>query len=185
MKFLLLLLLFACAHKQAPQEAPVDVVYTEETPVIVLDQEPLKREVFSTKSTLQWMKDTARIGNCVINNQAFLKEVEAFPKFTFTDKSSKEVADSLRNAKPVVLSTYRTKNPWSSVIATTWANDQTVYFNTRRNPRPMPELLNTSCHEGLGHLQGWSHGDNSPVGKEDSVPYRLGAICEKYEEKCK
>jgi hypothetical protein len=193
MKYLLLLTLVACGHVYQPVDRTTkevirttnEVEATNEPPVIVLDKERLKKVVFTTNSSLPYMAEVARISNCIVNNEAFLKEVETFPKFTHTDKTPAQVAESLRNPKPVVLSTYRTKNPFSSAIATTFSGDPTtVYFNTRKNPRPMPEMVNTSCHEGLGHIQGFGHGDNYPSGKEDSQPYRVGSICEKYVSAC-
>lgn len=196
--YVLLLTLLACAHRYEP--VPTEVVVTDpatlpvevkEPPVIVLDKEPLRdtevkppfREVFKVRSTLPYLKEVARISNCIANNQSFINEVEAFPKFTYTDKSSKDVADSIRNAKEVVLSTYRTKNPWSAALAATIGDE--VYFNTRRNPRPMPEMIETSIHEGLGHIQGHGHGDNyyKPE-KATSVPWALGTIAAKYVGAC-
>lgn len=189
---LLLLLTLACSHQPAPKVPEVVVTDPATLPVeiekpvdvIVLDQDTLKKEVFSVRSSLPYMAEVARISNCIINNHDFLKEVENYPKFTFTDKTPKQVVESLRNPRPVVLSTYRTKNPWSAAIATTFASDkETVYFNTRKNPRDMPSMVNTSLHEGL-HLNGYGHGDNYPNGKEDSVNYRVGSIAEKYVTRC-
>jgi prolyl-tRNA editing enzyme YbaK/EbsC (Cys-tRNA(Pro) deacylase) len=130
------------------------------------------------------MQNLAMVSNCVIKNEEFLKEVESVKKFTHTTKTSREVADSLRSAKPVKLSTYKTKSPFSKVIATTYKSDRThVYFNLRKNPRKMESLVNTSFHEAL-HLLGHSHGDNSPIGKSQSVPYLIGKIAETYAQGC-
>lgn len=190
MKFLLLLLALSCAHKYEPIKAP-EVVITDpvtlpvevnEPPVIVLDQGTLKKEVFTTRSSLPYMAEVARISNCVAGNTEFLKEVELYPKFTFTDKTPAQVAESLKNPKPVVLSTYRTKNPWSAAVAATIGDE--VYFNTRKNPRDMSEMIETSIHEGLGHIQGYGHGDNYPRGKENSVPWALGTMAAKYVTAC-
>lgn len=174
----LLLLTFACSY--VPVKAP-DV-----TPEFPSETVPTTnpKVVFTADSSLDYIHEVVRISNCVISNEDFLKEVEAFPKYDYTDKTSKQVADSLRNPKPVIVSTYRTKNPWSSVIATTYSSDPTtIYFNTRRNPREMPSMVNTSFHEML-HLQGWSHGDNYEYGKEKSVNHMVGTISEKYLKKC-
>lgn len=141
--------------------------------------------VFTAKSSLSYVNDVAKVANCIQADKNFLKEVELYPKFTYTTKTPKEVAEEIRNMKPVKISTYRTKNPWSAAIATTYASDsETVYFNTRKNPRKLQYMVNTAFHEGL-HLNNFSHGDNSPKGKEDSVNYRVGTISEKYVEKCK
>lgn len=185
MKLLLNLLLLqifvtACSHSPVPKAPEVVVIKDPQTlPVeteVVLDREPFEKVVFTAKSTLPYMIDVARVANCVLSNPEFIKAVALYPKFTFTDKTPAQVAESLRDPKPVVLSTYRTKNPYSAAIATTFAGDPVVYFNTRRNPRPTPEMLETAFHEGLGHIQGYGHGDNYPAGKEDSVPYALGTI---------
>lgn len=178
MKYLILIILFSCTHSpvKKPDAKPVEpeIVHTFPDEVI-----------FTTSSSLQWMKDLAKSADCVIRNEDFLKEVESFPKYTHTTMTPKEVADSLRAPKPVILSTYRTKNPLSKVVATTYNNDRThVYFNLRKNPRALKSLINTSLHEAL-HLYGFSHGDNSSVGKSNSIPYAVGKIAEKYSEICK
>jgi hypothetical protein len=140
---------------------------------------------YSVKSSLKWVKQLADVSNCVIKNEEFLKEVEAFPKYDFTTKTSKEVAQAYRSSAPSVISTYKTKNPWSKAIATTYTGDsKTIYLNLRKNPRPLKEMVNTAIHE-RGHGLGFSHGDNSSWGKENSVNYRVGLIAEKYVEKCK
>lgn len=181
MKYLLPLLFLSFACSYVPVKAP-DV-----TPELPSETVPTTNKVvFTADSSLDYIHEVVRISNCVINNEEFLKEVEAFPKYDYTDKTSKQVADSLRNPKPVIVSTYRTKSPWSSVIATTYSSDPTtIYFNTRRNPREMKDMIETSCHEGLGHIQGYGHGDNSEYGKENSVPVMLGTICGKYAETCR
>jgi len=142
------------------------------------------RKVFSSSSDTEWLKLAINKANCVLNNQDFIAEVEAFKDYTFTDKSSPQVANAIKELKPIKVALYKTKNPFSKAIATTYASDrETVYINTRRNPRAMPDMVNTIIHEGL-HLAGFSHGDNSPVGKENSVNYKVGSIAEKYVEKC-
>lgn len=177
MKYLILIILVACT--QAPVKKPVETM----EPEVVIHTFPATT-VFTTSSSLQWMKDLAKVSDCVIKNEDFLKEVESFPKFTHTTKTPKEVADSLRNPKPVILSTYRTKNPLSKVIATTYNNDRKhVYFNLRKNPRAMASLLNTSIHEAL-HLYGYSHGDNSSIGKQNAINYRIGKMAEKHVKGC-
>jgi hypothetical protein len=170
----LVVLAYACATEKAKQAK-------EPSPDVIATLPGESRNVFIARSSLDYIKKVASVTNCVIKNEDFLKEVESFPKYTFTTKTPKEVADSLRNMKTVTLSTFQTKNPFSAAIASTI--NGTVYFNTRRNPRTMNEMLNTSIHEGL-HVNGYSHGDNFPKGKEDSVNYRVGMIAEKYLSKC-
>jgi len=178
MKLILALLFIASCATKPIETVPVNTpVSSEPVEIIVAKNEP-----FSFKSSLPYIAEVARVSNCVINNEAFLKEVESFPKYTFTDLSPAQVGKILRNFKPVTISTYKY---WSSkVIATTYAKDRTtLYFNTKANPRKMPAMINTAFHEGL-HLNGTSHGDNSSKGKEDSVNYRVGDISEKYVPGC-
>ena len=187
MKPILLLLILASCSTFTPTIPETDTGTTlpvETPPIVLIPEAPHSvRIVFSTNSGLQYMKDLVGVANCVINNISFLDEVEAFPKYTYTDKTSKEVSASLRNSIPTVFTTYRSKNPFSRAIATTFTGDDVIYFNTRKNPRSVPEMINTLIHENL-HLNGWSHGDNSPIGKGDSVNYRVGSMAEKYTELC-
>lgn len=73
---------------------------------------------------------------------------------------------------------YRTVNPWSSALAKT-VNGK-VYLNTRKS-WDMPQYGDTITHE-LMHIMGFSHGDNSPEGKENSVPYFIGYQTKAYIE---
>lgn len=171
MRFLLLLALVSCA---------TNTVLTEKT-----DKEAGGGVKFTTSSQLAWVNDLVKTANCVSNNQKYIDEVKAHKQFDYTDKTSSEVAELLGSDKIAKVSTYRTKNPVSKAIATTFAGDKdTVYLNTRRNPRDMKDMVNTLFHERF-HLLGFSHGDNSPVGKENSVNYGAGAMAEKYVEECK
>ena len=186
MKFIFLALLVACATK-APKPQIIFVPTLEVAPpaaeVTPAAVQSPDRTVLTAKSKLTWPHEVARVANCVINTEAFIQEVAAFPKYTYTDKTPAQVAQALREVSPVVIRTYATKNPFSTVTATTYVSDPgTVYFNTRRNPRAMKPMVNTAIHEGL-HPE-FGHGDNSPVGKEDSVNYRVGSIAEKYVEAC-
>jgi prolyl-tRNA editing enzyme YbaK/EbsC (Cys-tRNA(Pro) deacylase) len=48
-----------------------------------------------------------------------------------------------------------------------------AYFNKHKLERKKCSMVNTLVHEYM-HFIGYSHGDNSPVGKENSVPYYFG-----------
>jgi hypothetical protein len=87
-------------------------------------------------------------------------------------------------SKKAVIRTYKTKWPLSKAIATTYKNNKTeLYFNRYKNPREMANMVNTSMHE-ITHLVGYSHGSNSSIGKEDTVPYKVGAIAQRNYHAC-
>jgi hypothetical protein len=192
MKLLLLLILVtACAHKNHP--APKVVVVTDpatlpievkEPPVVVLDKEPMKRELFTVQSSLDVVKKSVIVSNCVLNKKDFQDELSAVEKFDYSDRNGKQVLADLLDERPCIVSTYKTGNPWSKAVSTTYAGDKThLYLNTRVIGRPFAGIVNSDFHECL-HLKGYSHGDNSSIGKEKSVNYLAGAIAEKYSEGC-
>lgn len=136
--------------------------------------------VFSTEAAVYWTIDITKKANDVYKNPEFLKRVGEVYKYDYTVDSPETVKKQLSNSVAVIIALYTTKNPWSSAIATTFNNDrERIYLNTRKHPRPVPEMINTLFHEGLGHLNGYGHGDNYSAGKENSVPYKIGEIAEK------
>jgi hypothetical protein len=135
----------------------------------------------------KWLDPLLNVSQCITANDAFLKEVGNYPKYTFTTLTPKQVEESLRKTSVVAtLSTY--SPPWynkkSNTIAYRNVGDSTIYFNIYRNPRAYEEMINTVIHEWT-HIAGHDHGDSNWRGKEDSVPYRVGKIAEKYVGVCK
>ena len=72
-------------------------------------------------------------------------------------------------------------NPWTSAIATTFKNKPgKIFINLRKiQQRSVEDYVNTITHE-VTHILGYSHGSNSPKGKENSVPYWLGNKAEEW-----
>lgn len=138
---------------------------------------------FHTEINYQWAKDLVKVANCLINKQEFINAIESIDKFDYSDKNGKTVIELMKGAK-CGIRVYTTKNPWSSAIATTYASDKEyLYLNLRKNPRAMGAMVNTAIHE-CSHIAGFSHGDNSPVGKENSVPYLIGRKAEELVHLC-
>jgi len=169
-KYLIAILLFtSCATKQVIQ--PINT----NTQV----------DVFSYRSNLPWVKNLSDASNCTINLSQFQDALSRIESFDMSEDNGKQVLENLLDTR-VAITTYKSKNPFSKAIATTYANDKTsIYLNTRRNPRAMKDMVNTSLHESL-HIAGYSHGDNSSIGKENTVNYKVGEIAgEHYEKYCK
>jgi hypothetical protein len=180
---LLLVLCFACSHIEmapAPSESAPTAIE-----VISPDPESTKhKDVFISQTSIKSLNDAIAVANCVVRSEAFLKEIGAFAKYDYTDLTPSDVEASFRNIKTINVSSYKTKNPYSKVFATTYASEKTTfYINTRKLPRTIGSLTNTIIHES-SHLINFSHGDNSSVGKERSVPYGAGAIGEKHVDGC-
>jgi predicted Zn-dependent protease len=179
MKLLTLLLLVSCNYRAE--------VLTPELPApapIIEEELQIASIKLTPKSSLSWVADLTKVAACVLTNKDFIKEVSAIEKFDLSTATGKEVAAAYSKGGSYVISTYKTKSPWSKVIATTYKSDPTtLYLNLRLNPRRMEAMVNTIVHE-VGHLKGFSHGDNSSVGKGKTVNYWVGDIAEKYVKLC-
>lgn len=163
---LVLITLTSCASKKAikPIEPPKPV------------------DVITYRSSLNYIKELAKKTNCTLSKVEFQKEVSEILEFDLDPTHStgaKVISDLI--SKKCIISTYRTKWPWSKAIAMAWTNEKEpiVYFNTRKNPRKMDSMINTAVHECL-HKHGYSHGSNSPAGKEKTVPYWVGEIAQRH-----
>lgn len=180
---LILALTYGCSTVQHPVTAlpalsAASITATQPTPA-----KPVTPK-FKTSSTLLWMKELVDVANCTIHLSDVRKDLLLVEKFTHTTMTPAQVSAAVESFKVAGVRTYRTKNPFSAAIATTYASDrENLYLNTRKNPRSLGQMVNTLCHES-SHLNGFSHGDNNPKGKELSVPYFLGDLCEKYAHKC-
>lgn len=175
-----LLVLTSCSQVQTRDVGP----FPGSQSIEILKPSPARSDVFRTASSIKLIQDSVRVANCVVRSEDFLQEISRFPKYDFTTLSPGAVADAYRSIKPIQVSSYQTRNPFSKVLATTYSTDrETLYINTRKFPRSLPSVVNTIIHEA-GHLINFSHGNNSSVGKENSVNYRVGSIAETHTQKC-
>jgi len=174
MKLLILLLLVSCAGIQ--KTIPIKPEFDAES-----------FELFKSRSNLPWVHELQEAANCVIKKESFAHSVREVTGFTYSDKSGVVVYEDLTDSRTCTISTYKTKwySPFKYVVmATTWPSDkEKLYLNLRVNPRPMPDMIETVIHECL-HLKGYSHGDNSRIGKENSVNYKVGALAKKNSDGC-
>lgn len=145
-------------------------------PVVVIPDTEILPSNFEHKSSLAWVQRTSVIADCVLSSKEFESAMKLVSSFDMSDDTGEQVLKKMKSVK-AVLSTYRTKNPLSKAIAYRNKGKNVVYFNTRRNPRAMGKMVNTSCHE-LSHVADYGHGNNSSRGKENTVPYKVGKICE-------
>lgn len=206
MKKLLLvsLLLVGCAAlKNAPAPKPVDVL----TPVVVEEPKPEVPQsvepVKPTQPVVTPIEVPVLVGNptryVLEAPQSYAKYIpraEKFfqlaltdasvinkSKFDFSDATADSLKETIRKGFTVRLRTYQPSiwkgGKWSKVIG--YHSAGTIYLNTYYMNRDDCSILNTLVHEA-SHTMGYSHGNNSPDGKDNSLPYWIG---DRAEELCK
>lgn len=212
--FSMLVFVFSCTSNKTPEtnyrdqtpqwvldayevKPPVTVVVPGGTPLQTVDviktpSETIKLEEvpgqnhqtgdFSVKSDLKVVKQLAELGNCLVMKTKLYDEIKAHKQFDYTTDTSEVVAENLATYVPVVLTTY--KKSFSKTIAYRNVGSNVIYLNTAKLPsKPTKERLNTLWHE-RSHVAGYGHGNNSSVGKGNSVPYGTGSMVEKYFDEC-
>lgn len=91
--------------------------------------------------------------------------------FDFTDDNLQEVLKRLEGKSQLKISSFSPNEKQMMTVA--YHHRGTAYFNEFKLHRKDCSQINTLVHEYM-HFVGYSHGDNSPEGKENSVPYYFG-----------
>lgn len=196
------LILGGCAALQnPPARRPVEVL----TPVVesrpevskpVEIVEHVRPVVPGVEVNIPVAKATRFVLEAPLTYSAYIPRVEKFfqlaltdssvlnkSKFDFSDATPDSLRESIRKGFDVTIKTYRPSiwkgGKWSSVIG--YHSAGTIYLNDYYVNRSDCEVINTLVHEA-SHRMGYSHGSNSPDGKDGSVPYWIG---DRAEELCK
>ena len=162
-KLLLLVFIVSCSSVEVTKQAP-------ELP-----------DRFTYKSSLSIIKSTSECANKVISSPQFSDQMLAKKSFDSSEDSGEIVYNKMINHVAVIRS-YKPTNPFSKVLATTYKSNRVDLYLNMRKKRSVHEWSGTACHE-LSHLVGYSHGDNSNVGKENTVPYWVGSLATKIAKK--
>lgn len=185
MKFyaLVALLLVGCSTVKKPiQESAIEAIVENESPPVSEFYKCSERTSgFCTDSNLSWMIEVVRVSNCVYGKEAFLEKIKNYPKFTHTSDTPAQVYEKLKTLPLAKIETYRSLFPSS---ATAYTQNSVIRYNTRNNPRGLVKMVRTATHE-MTHVVGYSHGDNYPGGKENSVGYAVGTLSEEFVSACK
>ena len=91
--------------------------------------------------------------------------------FDFTEDNLEQILRRLEDKSRLKVSTFEPSSKQMMTIA--YHKGGTAYFNEFKLHRKSCSQINTLVHEYM-HFVGYSHGDNSPEGKENSVPYYFG-----------
>lgn len=178
-QLLLLAALSSCATGKLPSTPANEVpVNTEVTEPVQVEKPYEPVTVFTYKSSLTWVKKVNECANKIVNDKEFQAELLAKEKFDYSGDSGEVVLGKLLNHK-CVIRTYKTKSPWTRVVATTYRSNKTDLYLNRRKSRTIAQWSGTSIHE-CSHNFGYSHGDNSSAGKQQSVPYWIGYAAERH-----
>ncbi len=91
--------------------------------------------------------------------------------FDYTTDSLVEILKRLEDKVRLKVSTFEPTSRQMMTVA--YHKGGTAYFNEHKLERKSCSMINTLVHEYM-HFVGYSHGDNGPEGKENSVPYYFG-----------
>ncbi len=91
--------------------------------------------------------------------------------FDYTTDSLNEILKRLEDKVRLKVSTFEPSS--RQMVTVAFHKGGTAYFNEHKLERKTCSMINTLVHEYM-HFVGYSHGDNSPEGKENSVPYYFG-----------
>ncbi|MES2528723.1 MAG: hypothetical protein V4598_16685 [Bdellovibrionota bacterium] len=92
-------------------------------------------------------------------------------EFDYTTDSLPEILKRLEEKVRLKVSTFEPNE--RQMVTVAFHKGGTAYFNEMKLERKTCSMINTLVHEYM-HFAGYSHGDNSPEGKENSVPYYFG-----------
>jgi len=136
------------------------------------------------------MKKAVAFANALGGNAAFWDEVSRkTPPFSHTSMRPAEVAARIRDAHRTVTVQLWTpsllKKPFYRNTVAFFDGDDpdTLFYHTAFLTNSVGEMVNTVVHEYIHAIDDdgeFGHGDNSPGGKEQSVPYWIGDLAEKH-----
>jgi hypothetical protein len=114
-------------------------------------------------------------------SSAFYNTINQKSDWSYTKDQGAKVARVLREESQqafhhddVEIRPYRTRLPWSSVIG--YSDGENIYINMRKiDSLDVSDYVGNLVHEFCHHA-GYGHGDNSPKGKQNSVPYYCGDL---------
>tara|TARA_B100001971_G_C18268010_1_gene596158 strand:+ start:14007 stop:14555 length:549 start_codon:yes stop_codon:yes gene_type:complete len=138
--------------------------------------------------------------NELVRSKEFWKNIPNDKKFTYTlhstDRLKNLMSSYMRNAE-IEITFYRSSWFFRGVVSNVKNNKpNTININTRHRNftrtsgesiiMDIADKINTICHEcvhiadNLNGNMSFGHGDNNPVGKEDSFPYWFGNYARDY-----
>ena len=152
---------------------------------------------YSYTGNSELIKSAVREAQRLLSSAVFLSRIEEHSEF-FDDPEQPSgksnvngaiVSAIIRDADLVMtIKYYRSKNPWSWAVAyVNPAQPSTLYLNTRKfEAGTIAGYTNTLIHETIHALDSqntvyhFGHGENDSDGKENTAPYWIGCLAERY-----
>lgn len=133
----------------------------------------------------QKLMEASVIAEMVLRDANFLQTITDRPlSFTHTTDKPIWVSAKIRSGvlhNEIAVLEYKTWNPWSAAIG--YSDGQDIYVNIRKIPSlSVLDYVGNFVHEFCHHI-GYGHGNNSPKGKQNSVPYWCGTLAMKHGER--
>lgn len=141
--------------------------------------------MITTMVTNNNIKKAVEISNQLYKESVIKNLIKNHPKFDFTNQTSVSIAEIVQSfwaLNDFQVKTYRPWWRWSKAVAST-SGSREFSFNVYKLSSYVPDLVATIVHESIHaanfhvnpHMNPkmaiFGHGDNSPVGKRNSVPY--------------
>lgn len=123
--------------------------------------------------------------NLLLEEDFFYQAISEHRSFDMANVSASTISELLKESTlRMTIDTYI--RPWSK--ADTYDNPNeptTIYLNQWRINRSIPDFCNIFMHQVVHAVNAenpqyeFGHGDNSPVGKENTAPYWIGSLAER------
>jgi len=135
------------------------------------------------------IKDCVERANHLIVNDVFLDEIR-FRSFSMATCTGEQIVDDINNTpnntpNNLHVRLYKSKNPFTSSLgyySPSTPND--IFLNSRKLNRSKGSIVSTLIHEWIHYCddcnthESYGHGDNSPIGKENTAPFLIDNIAE-------
>lgn len=165
---------------ETPGESPSSPTRPEELP----ESESVCSQFYIRPESLKIMPEltiVARKAECVLKNALFHAAIHVHGKFAYSEKSTDQIVDDIKKCDHAMLRTYYKR--FGSVVAFRNVGENDIYFNTKFAGNSIADKVNTAIHELL-HIKGYSHPFNQTADRNESVPYMIGTIAQKFADSC-
>lgn len=191
--FLFFLLLVGCAITHGPKPIPKPQVPVQVNVPETVEEKPVKLEVTKPVVLTEEFTPVTNVTPRFVlslpqHYDKYLPRVEKFfelalkdktlidrYKFDFSDHTPDMIREALRKRLSVKITTYqpslRERVLYPNVIG--FHKSGVIYLNRLKLNREDCRVLGTLAHEYM-HRLGYSHGNDSPDGKENTIPYWFG-----------